>query len=306
MARYDRILKSLWRVAEGFFHYNSPKLERIWMKLCVGPQCTSHKKWGNCLHGFCQTAAKRVLFFFCHQYNMAFGTHILHRLDHVWNNSHESVSRSVHLWEISEFLHSCFASPKKLPLEALFWVGVLITSVQFKRHIFGWRESFQGLVDIPRMCLLDESFDGGYLRAFSQNYVTPLWTGESAAGAAPRLAVRQLEGCIGADSAASYVELGHRASRYTHRVELRSWPASSRPVLCHHDYRTRTPQPADSCLVVWHTTAVLVAMLAPWNAGVHAYMHYHPQQAARCCLGPRCSRCCCWNACGMPIFFLIL
>jgi len=137
------------------FHYNSPKLERIWMKLCVGPQCTSHKKWGNCLHGFCQTAAKRVLFFFCHQYNMAFGTHILHRLDHVWNNSHESVSRSVHLWEISEFLHSCFASPKKLPLEALFWVGVLITSVQFKRHIFGWRESFQGLVDIPRMCLLD-------------------------------------------------------------------------------------------------------------------------------------------------------
>ena len=63
------------------------------------------------------------------------------------------------------------------------------------------------------------------------NYVTPLWTGESAAGAAVRLAVRQLEGRIGADSAASYVEFpGQRASRHTHRVELHSWLASSRPV----------------------------------------------------------------------------
>jgi len=33
-----------------------------------------------------------------------------------------------------------------------------------------------------------------------------------------RLAVRQLEGCIVADSAASYVELGQRASRHTHTV----------------------------------------------------------------------------------------
>ena len=155
MARYDRILKSLWRVAEGFSITTPPNWNGFGWNCVLDHSAPRTKKWGNCLHGFCQTAPKRVLFFFCHQYNMAFGTHILHRLDHVWNNSHESVSRSVHLWEISEFLHSCFASPKKLPLEALFWVGVLITSVQFKQHIFGWWESFQGLVDIPRMCLLD-------------------------------------------------------------------------------------------------------------------------------------------------------
>ena len=69
------------------------------------------------------------------------------------------------------------------------------------------------------------------------------------------LAVRQLEGRIGADSAASYVDLGQRASRHTHthRVELHSWPASSRPVAVPrrlYRRRTRIPQPADSCLVV--------------------------------------------------------
>jgi len=49
--------------------------------------------------------------------------------------------------------------------------------------------------------------------------------------AAPKLSARQPEGRIGADSAASYVELGRCASRHTHRVELHSWPASSRCVL---------------------------------------------------------------------------
>ena len=69
------------------------------------------------------------------------------------------------------------------------------------------------------------------LGGFSQNYITPLRTSESAAAAASRLAVRQLKGRTGADSAASDVEFpGQRASRLIHRVELHSWPASSRPV----------------------------------------------------------------------------
>ena len=69
------------------------------------------------------------------------------------------------------------------------------------------------------------------LGAFSQNYITPLWTSKSAAAAASRLVVRQLKGRTGADSAASYVEFpGQCASRLIHRVELHSWPASSRPV----------------------------------------------------------------------------
>jgi len=60
---------------------------------------------------------------------------------------------------------------------------------------------------------------------------------ESAAGAAPMLAVRQLEGRIGADSAASYVDLGQRASRHTHTVL--SCTAGRPPVdrsLCRDDY----------------------------------------------------------------------
>jgi len=40
--------------------------------------------------------------------------------------------------------------------------GVHVTSIQLKQHnIFGWQESFRGLVDIPRMCLVCVSFDGG-------------------------------------------------------------------------------------------------------------------------------------------------
>ena len=40
--------------------------------------------------------------------------------------------------------------------------------------------------------------------------------------------MRQLEGCIGAGSAASYVELGGHASRHAHRVEL----AGRQPPVC--------------------------------------------------------------------------
>jgi len=66
------------------------------------------------------------------------------------------------------------------------------------------------------------------------------------------LAVRQLEGRIGAVSAASYVELGRRASRHTHRVvaQLAGLQLPVDRSLYHHDYRTRIPQPADSALSV--------------------------------------------------------
>jgi len=40
-----------------------------------------------------------------------------------------------------------------------WWVGeVLVRSVQLKRHNFGRRVTFQGLANIPRMCLLYMSF----------------------------------------------------------------------------------------------------------------------------------------------------
>jgi len=65
-----------------------------------------------------------------------------------------------------------------------------------------------------------------------------------------RLAVRQLEGRIGADSAASYMELGRRASIHTHTHTVLSWPAASLQSTGHCATTTigcamRIPQPAD-------------------------------------------------------------
>ena len=59
-------------------------------------------------------------------------------------------------------------APKKLPQEAVFWVGcllpgyssksilggVLATRVQLKQHDFGRQESLRGLVYIPKICFL--------------------------------------------------------------------------------------------------------------------------------------------------------
>ena len=96
--------------------------------------------------------------------------------------------------------------------------------------------------------------------------------------------------CTGADSAASYVGLGQHASKHTHTPCWVGWPPASSALgsysssnlsflhwslarsslgdesLCHHNYRTCTPQPAHACLV-WNTTAVVVACT-----------HAHPQQ----------------------------
>jgi len=45
----------------------------------------------------------------------------------------------------------------------------------------------------------------------------------------------------------------------THRVELAGRQPPVDRSLCHHNYRTRIPQPADASLVVWDTTAVVAA-----------------------------------------------
>ena len=80
---------------------------------------------------------------------------------------------------------------------------------------------------------------------------------------------------------------------------------------CHHDYRTRIPQPADACLACHlthpsccHCYAYTVECWGPR----HAYMHAHTQQgrrAARCCLGLQHSRRsrCCDGLSGRPIIF---
>jgi len=68
--------------------------------------------------------------------------------------------------------------------------------------------------------------------------------GESAAGAAVRLAVRQLEGRIGAGSAASYVELGRRASTHAHSVELAGLQSTGRcaTTTIQHRHASHSPQ----------------------------------------------------------------
>ena len=133
--------------------------------------------------------------------------------------------------------------------------------------------------------------------------------GESAAGAAPRLAVRQLEGRIGADSAASYVDLGRRASTHAHSVELASL----------HDYtpQTRIPQPADMCLACRFTHRRCCRCYAHtvecWGPRLHA----RPSTAVAAAHWPRLiavaaaqySRrrcCCCCRGLSVGLCFLIL
>ena len=89
-------------------------------------------------------------------------------LDHAWNSRHESVSRSVHPWEISKFLCRGLQAPKNCAWKWYFgWV--FVTSVQLKWYNFRRQESFWGLVDIPRTCLLYASFDGGGLGIMTTN-----------------------------------------------------------------------------------------------------------------------------------------
>jgi len=59
----------------------------------------------------------------------------------------------------SNFLQGFFRPPHAIFGWVGWWVGeVLVRSVQLKRHNFGRRVTFQGLANIPRMCLLYMSF----------------------------------------------------------------------------------------------------------------------------------------------------
>ena len=105
---------------------------------------------GNRPKGFHQIAPKRILFF-----SVTNTTDF----DHVWNNRHECVCWSVHPRQISEF--PCRGTQAQKTAHGSSYFGwVLVTSVQLKQHNFGWQESFRGLVDIPRTCLLYIRFGG--------------------------------------------------------------------------------------------------------------------------------------------------
>ena len=63
--------------------------------------------------------------------------------------------RNFHVW-VLQALKNC---PRK---RYFAWGGVLVITVQLKQHNFRQQKSFRGLVDIPRMCIMYMSFDGGY------------------------------------------------------------------------------------------------------------------------------------------------
>ena len=67
--RDRHILKSIWRVAKGIFHYNSPKPKQTW-----------DKKLREIAPGVLPNGAITCFVFFCHQYNVAFRAFILHWL----------------------------------------------------------------------------------------------------------------------------------------------------------------------------------------------------------------------------------
>jgi len=99
---------------------------------------------------------------FCYQCKAAFRPLILHRFRPFLNNRRESLSACVHQWKIFQFLHRGFSRTPKQP-KIRYSRQVFVIELQLKRHNCGRWESFQGLVDIPRMCLLYMSFGGDVL-----------------------------------------------------------------------------------------------------------------------------------------------
>jgi len=101
---------------------------------CPQPSAKRHQ---NVLCFFCAWPVQCIIFGhmdFCH-----------------FGNRHESVSWCIHRWEI---LKSKFCRPVKQFFEG----GGLVPRVLLKGHNFGWWVSFQGLADIPRICVFCACF----------------------------------------------------------------------------------------------------------------------------------------------------
>jgi len=118
----EPILKSLWGSRKGFSILTSLNLNGFgWnVEYKCGTTVRTRTKCGKSPEAFYQTPPKRVCF--CHQYNAAFRTLILH-----WFRPCLKQQTWICVpWEISESLRRAYASPQKLPPEAVFWVGCLL------------------------------------------------------------------------------------------------------------------------------------------------------------------------------------
>ena len=120
------------------------------------------KNGGNCgCPRGSATGCQNVLLLFCYQGNAAFGHLSCTDFDHFWNNRRESLSACVHPWKISEFLPREFSRSQNSPKYGTLGWGVCDRAAAQTAQYCGRWESFQGLVDIPRMCHLYVSFGGG-------------------------------------------------------------------------------------------------------------------------------------------------
>ena len=120
--------------------------------------CTHTKNSRKIAPGLHLRMPKRVLFYVTNR-TWTFGHLGLSCTDFecFWNKSRESVSACVQWWKFLNFCTRDFTGPKTGKIGTSD--GVFVIRLQLKWHNFWQWESFRGLVDIPRMCLV--SFCGG-------------------------------------------------------------------------------------------------------------------------------------------------
>ena len=118
----------------------------------------SHKKQRKSSQGSTYVCQNMFLFFVTNTM-WTLGHLSCTNFEYFWNKRRESVCVCVKCWKISYFLQRGLQVPKTT--ENGYFQGEFCDRVQLKWHNFGQLESFRGLANIPRMCLLWASFGGG-------------------------------------------------------------------------------------------------------------------------------------------------
>ena len=142
--RDRHILKSIWRVAKGIFHYNSPKPKQTW-----------DKKLREIAPGVLPNGAKTCFVFFLSPIQRGLSGIYPALIKTMFQTT--DVNRCSGGYIREKLLNFCIGvlqAPKKLPPEALFWVGCLLPVYSSNGTIFWWQTSFRGLVNIPRTRVL--------------------------------------------------------------------------------------------------------------------------------------------------------
>jgi len=151
------MLFSLWGLRKGF-SVITPQTWTDYLEYnCGATVRTRIKNLGKLPQGFHQLAPERCFVFFLSpiQHGLSYTYSAL--ISTMFETTEVNRCAGTYTHEkFPNFFVGVLQAPKTAPS------GVHVTSIQLKQHnIFGWQESFRGLVDIPRMCLVCVSFDGG-------------------------------------------------------------------------------------------------------------------------------------------------